>query len=243
MPHVRDAISTASTKTTLDLGDVTATVVRKNIKGTYLRLKAPEGRVEITTSLTTPLAHIRDFLREKTGWIRKQQARARHLVCPASPTYTTGEMHYVLGQRRAIQIVPTMRLPTVTLTETLNLHIDPALPTQARANVLEGFYRTELQKAITQLFDVWVPRIGVAPQTIRIKTMKSRWGSCHTTKRQIHLNLALIHTPPQAIEYVFVHEMVHLLVPNHGPDFQAYMTKYLPEWRKTRRLLHAFALC
>ena len=112
---------------------------------------------------------------------------------------------------------------------------------EARRRGLEGLYRRELEAALPGLRAEWEPRVGRSPSLIRLRRMTTRWGTCNTRSAAITLNVALAEHPPSALEYVLVHELVHLHERGHGPGFVAWMDRLIPDWRVRRRSLHGRA--
>jgi predicted metal-dependent hydrolase len=118
------------------------------------------------------------------------------------------------------------------------LQAPPGTGREKRLAVLERWYRTEVANALPPLLALWQERMGVRVERIFVRRMKTRWGSCTPRTRTIRFNSELAKRPPSALEYIVVHELVHLLEPGHGPRFVALMDRFLPEWRAERRALH-----
>ena len=113
---------------------------------------------------------------------------------------------------------------------------------ERREIILQEWYRDLLRARIPELIAKWESVINVDVGECRIKKMKTRWGTCNITARRIWLNLELVKKPPVCLEYVFVHEMVHLLERRHNERFRAYMDQFLPQWRLYRDELNHFPL-
>ena len=86
------------------------------------------------------------------------------------------------------------------------------------------------REMLTARADHWCREIGVARRRITIRSQKTRWGSC-TTEGNLSLNWRLALTPPEAMDYVVVHEVAHIVHADHGPDFQALLDRFYPDWR------------
>ncbi|MCB1767209.1 MAG: M48 family metallopeptidase [Candidatus Competibacteraceae bacterium] len=114
----------------------------------------------------------------------------------------------------------------------------PHTDREARAAILQDWYRQTLQAQLPALLAEWEPRVGVTVAEARIRRMKTRWGSCNIPARRIWLNLELAKKPPAGLEYVLVHELVHLHERTHNARFQAFMDALLPNWRLRRDLLN-----
>lgn len=98
--------------------------------------------------------------------------------------------------------------------------------------------KQHLHAQIPALQEKWQPRLGVAASEVRLRHMRTRWGSCNVRTGRIWLNLELARHDPACLEYVFVHELVHLIERGHGPRFKALMDGYLPGWKDLRAELN-----
>ncbi len=148
----------------------------------------------------------------------------------------SGESHYFAGRRYRLDVVTrpgraAMRLRNNT---TIELAVPPDADREARERILERWYRAQLRQRIPPLLEKWQPVIGVQVNEVRIKKMKTLWGSCNIKARRIWLNLELMKKSPQCLEYILVHEMVHLLERHHNERFQQFMDHFLPDWRMRR---------
>ncbi|MGB0562443.1 MAG: M48 family metallopeptidase [Spirulinaceae cyanobacterium] len=223
----------------LQIGDLTITLTRKNIKNLHLRVYPPDGVIKISAPQRLAETEIRAFVVAKLPWIKKQQAKLRSRPRPEAKHYMAGEPHPFRGQLYPLEIAVATGTPHVRLTSTrLVLHIAPESIETQRAELLNCWYRTQLKTLIPPLIDHWQPRLGVEVSEWRIKRMKTRWGTCNIAARRIWLNLELIKYSDRALEYVVVHEMIHLLERNHTARFYALMDQFLPDWRMCRELLN-----
>jgi len=96
-------------------------------------------------------------------------------------------------------------------------------------------------RQIRAMIKAWAGRIGVQPKRITFRVMYKKWGSC-SSRENVTLNTALTWLPPHLAEYIVVHELVHLRVFNHGPEFQAAMTQHLPDWREREKELNTYPI-
>ena len=103
---------------------------------------------------------------------------------------------------------------------------------------LKEWYRPILKAKIAELLPALEAQTGLYCSEWRVKDMKTRWGSCNITKKRIWLNLKLVQYPPECLEYVILHELIHLKVPNHSADFYAELDQYMPDWQMRRKILN-----
>lgn len=226
--------------TTIRIANLQVEILRKPIKGMYLYVKEPHGKVQITAPNTTSEQLIKGFIISKLGWIRKSREALQNAEKKAKKTYTTGESHLFLGEEYPLKVIPTADNPRVTLGDDLCLHVSADATQEMKKSILDYFYRIELQQRIPKLFEKWTQIVKVQPYEVKIKSMQTRWGTCNPRAKRIWLSLKLVQTPTSCIEYVFVHEIVHLLEPNHSPRFYHLMDKFLPTWPDLKQTLNRF---
>ncbi|MBA3537061.1 MAG: M48 family metallopeptidase [Tatlockia sp.] len=222
------------TRSQLELDGIVIEILRKPIKNMTLRIYSPDGRVAISAPLKLRLDLIKQQLEAKRDWIHKQRAR---LITQAVPlaNYESGEQHYFMGKSYALLIHQVIKPMQVILEDnTMHYFIKPDLPLAERERVLENWYRQRMKEQIPALIAKWEPIIGVSVTSWGIKVMKTRWGSCNPGKKRIWLNLNLIKKPLACLEYVLVHEMVHILEASHNKRFYAFMDEFLPQWRSIK---------
>ena len=227
-------------QTSIELGDITLDVVRKNIRNVHLSVHPPSGRVSIAAPQRMSLDTLRLFAIGKLGWIRQQQSDLRGQERESRREYLDRESHYVWGKRYLLKLVEVEAAPEVQLSHArLVLQVRPGTDEAAREAILAGWYRQKLKAAIAPRIAAWQPRLKVMVSGFYVQQMKTRWGSANPAARTIRLNTELAKKPVDCLDYIVLHEMAHLLEPTHGPRFVALMDRCMPDWRKTRKLLNA----
>ena len=221
---------------TIQIDDIPVEVVRGDVKHLYLRVYAPDGRVRVSCPSQLDDEAIRQAVTERLDWIRKQQQRFEAREVQSERDMAAGESHYYQGKVYRLDVVEREQRPFVTIRDenTLVMTVRPGTSPSKRAAILSGWYRQRLGEQIPPLVEKWEPELGVTVDEWHIKRMKTLWGSCNIDARRIWLNLELIKKPPACLDYVVLHEMVHLLERNHGDGFQALMDKHMPQWRTVR---------
>lgn len=210
-------------------------VVRKRVKHLRLTVSAPEGRVRVSVPLHVDDAAVRAMVGGRLGWIRRHQARLAGVEAPAVLRIVTGERHRVGGASYELRVVEQRGAPGVEIDGgTLVLRVRPGSDRARRLAVLESWLRERLRGQVAELVAAWEPRIGVTVGGVGIRKMTTRWGSCNVRAGRIWLNLELARRPPGCVEYVVVHEMVHLLERRHDGRFYGFMDQLLPDWRRRR---------
>ena len=222
----------------IDLGGVVADVVRKKIKNVHLRVYPPSGEVRISAPLRMSLGAIRAFAVSKLAWIKRQQENIRRQERETPREYVDRERHYVWGKRYLLKVVEEEAAPHVEMQPSLlALHVRPGADGAKRQAVVARWYRDQIRDAVPTLIEKWEPSIGVTVANLFVQQMKTRWGSCNPRTRSIRLNAELAKRPPACVEYVVVHEMVHILEPSHNQRFKALMDRHMPRWREYRDAL------
>lgn len=227
----------------IKLGDVSVDVVLKDIKNVHLSVYPPTGRVRISAPRRMSLGTIRVFAISKLDWIRKQQRRLRAQEREAPREYVDRESLQVWGARYLLTVVERDQAPTVELRpRRMLLSVRPGSDREKRQAIVELWYREQIREALPALLAKWTPTVGVKVKGIAVQRMKTKWGSCNTPARTIRLNTDLAKLPPHCLEYVLVHELVHLLERRHNDRFTALMDRFMPRWPHYRTELNRSAL-
>ncbi len=215
-------------------------VLRKPIRTLRLVVSSPDGPVRVSAPSRVSEDVIRRFVADKQRWIRQQQARlaARPPVRPVA--MVSGERHPFLGQAYPLAVVEQPGAARVRLCAEagLELRVRPAATTAQREALLYGWYRDQLRALVPPLLDRWQPVIGVTVTDWGVRRMRTRWGSCNTRAGRIWLSTELAKKPPACVEYVLVHELVHLLERGHNSRFYGFLDRFLPDWQASRAQLN-----
>ena len=223
----------------LTLGDITVDVVLKNIKNVHLSVYPPTGRVRIAAPARMTLDTIRIYAISKLGWIRKQQVKFREQPRETPREYLNKEGHYFLGKRYLLTVIEQETPPKIKLRHTtIELYVRPETTVEKRQAIMEHWYREQLKELVLSVIQKWEQIMGVSLAEFQVKKMKTKWGTCNPVAKRMWLNLELTKKPFHCIEYIIVHELVHLLERNHNARFVAHMDHFLPEWRQSRNDLN-----
>ncbi len=223
----------------LTLGDITVDVEIKDIKNVHLSVYPPVGRVRIAAPLRMNLDTIRIYALSKLPWIRQQQTKFNAQIRETERDYIYKESHYFLGKRYLMHIHEKNQSPTIEVKhETIHLTIRPGATTAKKEQIMNEWYRAELRALAIPIINKYEKIMQVSVAELGIKAMKTKWGTCNNNAARIWLNLELAKKPTPCIEYIIVHEMVHLLERSHNQRFQALMTEYLPDWKHFKTILN-----
>ena len=222
----------------IELDDLSIEMVRKPIKNMYLRVNTSTGLVKVSAPLKMSLKTIKSQLETKRSWIHSARARALDRVVASSIHMEHGETHFFMGKPYTLVVQPNAHLMGVVIDgDFLHGFLTVHTPDE-RKKRLHAWYKQQMQALIPDLIQKWEPIIGVSVHAWGIKSMKTRWGSCNVVAHRIWLNLNLIQKPLVCLEYVLVHEMVHLLEANHSRRFYALMDRFLPQWPAYQKQLN-----
>lgn len=211
---------------------ITVYLQRKSIKHVYFRIYPPHAELHVHAPKRMKMRHITNALDARRDWIHKH--RAQILSCPQKsvPQLTNGELHALLGTDYPLQINETAGKSHVELAHGfLCLNVPEHATLHTRQILLDRFYRKTMEDLLPGLIEKWERIVGVTVYEWRIRTMKTRWGSCNIRAHRICLNLNLIQKPLPCLESVLVHELVHLLEKNHNARFYQFMDQFMPDWR------------
>ncbi|WP_455208401.1 M48 family metallopeptidase [Kaarinaea lacus] len=227
----------------LSVGDEKIDVHRKRIKHIYLAVSRADGRLKVTAPLRVGDATLAAFVLSKQNWITRQRANLRALHARQMQQelqFISGENHFYRGESYLLNVVHQKSSPRVAVRDNsyIDIYIRHGATLEQRQKILTQWYRDQLRQLIPPLIEKWQPVIDVEVKEWSIKQMKTRWGTCNINAQRIWLNLELIKKPINCLEYVVVHEMVHLLERHHNARFKAYMDGFLPEWREYKLALN-----
>jgi predicted metal-dependent hydrolase len=223
----------------IEVSGITVEVVRKAIKNLHIGVYPPDGRVRVAAPNRMSMEAIRLAVIGKLGWIKKHQAKFAAQERQSPREYITGETHYYQGKRHRLNIqLYDGRSAVLLHHDTLELHVSPEHGSDYREALLYNWYRRQLKEQLPELVAKWEQIIGVQVAECKIKRMKTRWGTCNPLARRIWLNLELIKKPVHCLEYIIVHELVHLLEIHHNERFKGLLDQYLPLWRQYREELN-----
>ena len=225
--------------TRLELGDISVDVVFKDIKNVHLSVYPPTGRVRISAPSRMSLDTVRVYAISKLDWIKQQQKKLREQERETKREYLDRESHYVWGERFLLEVIEQNTAPSVELTQShMLLKVRPGTNEEKKRAIVEGWYRKQIKQAAPPLIEKWEQLLHVNVEKFFVQRMKTKWGGCNSAKGHIRLNSDLAKKPPECLEYIVVHEMVHLLEPTHNVKFVALMDDHLPQWQHYRDMLN-----
>ena len=228
--------------TIIKLEDIEAEVVHKNIRNIHLRVLPPDGKVRISAPFRTKNETIYKFACSKLNWISKQRIMIRKNT-HQSFQYINQETHYFRGRKYKLKVQEKKENPVVQLlNDEIVLQVPEGADVETRRAALQDWYHLQLEILIPPLISKWESILNVSVKRFSIRSMKTRWGSCTPKTRNIRINLELIKWAPECLEYIVVHELVHLLEASHNNRFKTLMDKFYPKWKFYRKELRSLPI-
>lgn len=228
----------------ITVGELVIEVVRKDIKNLHLAVYPPDGRVRIATPLKLDDEAVRLFAISKIAWIKKHQAQFDAQPRQSTREFVSGESHYFHGHRYLLNVIYHQGAPKIAIRNKtyIDLYVREDRSEAQRQRVMMEWYRQHLKNDIPPLIAKWEEVMGVTVNDWGVKQMKTKWGTCNIEAGRIWLNLELAKKPNHCLEYIVVHEMLHLLERHHNERFVAHMNKFLPNWRFYKEELNRYPL-
>lgn len=225
---------------TLRISGIPVSLTRKAVKHAHLSVHPPRGRVTLVVPNGTRPEVARAFAITKLPWIRKQRAQFQVQARVSPRQYVERETHYLWGRRYLLRVQYEDAKPTVIADHRrITLCVRPGSGKGKRAEVMRAWQHQLLHQAIPPLIARWEPHLGVAVNGYFLQRMKTKWGSCNHRRGHIRLNTELVKKPRDLLEYVVVHEMLHLREPKHTDRFFALLDQHYPGWRTVQLELNA----
>ena len=221
------------------ISNIPVEVIRKNIKNMHLSVLPPDGRVRVSVPAQLTDEAITMFVRTKLGWIKKQQEKFQQQPRQSERQYVSGETLYVWGKQYFLQVEYSYKGNALTLSgDKAILTVRKESSPKQRESFVNEWYRNLLKQEVAKYLPKWEKTTGLYCSSWQSKYMTTKWGTCNPTSKKIWLNLQLAKKPIECLEYVILHELAHLKVHNHGPEFTTILDQYMPYWREHKRRLN-----
>ena len=220
----------------INILDLDVQVTRKNIKNLHLSVCPPDGKVKLSCPIHFDEERVRLAIISRLSWIREKQEEFRSQPRQSERMYVDGESHYFRGQRHILKVIENSPNNKVHLTNNsvLRMEVKQCVDRSKKEELLQEWYRSYLKRETSALFEKWQPKVRKEASGWRIQKMKTKWGSCNTETKHILINLELAKKSPECLEYIVVHELVHLHERHHNERFKSLMDEFLPSWRTAR---------
>lgn len=222
----------------LNIGTLEVEVKFKPIKNLHLSVHPPFGKVTVSSPEFFDLEKVRVYLSTKIGWIKQEQKKIKSQEREGEKLFITRESHQFLGKRYLLKIRESEKSKVVLKHSTIDLYTKENATVVTKKKILYNWYRKELRLQLSNLIQQYTTIMDLNAPEFGIRNMKTKWGSCNTEYKKLWFNIELAKKPLDCIEYIVVHEMVHLLERNHNKNFIIMMDKFLPNWRTQKKILN-----
>ena len=224
---------------TFELASIPIEVEFKTVKTLRLTVYPPDGRVSITAPTGTHRDAIGKFAASRIAWIEKHRERfLSH--SRLSPSLQNKSTVYVWGKPYGLKLAEREGNSKIVIDgDCVKMYIRPGAAKTKRTEVLDRWYRRALKEAASPIIKKWESKIGVTVQKLYIRKMKSCWGSCNCQKQTLRLNSELAKRNPECLDYVVLHEMLHIIEKGHNRNFYGLMNQFMPEWKIIRKKMNS----
>jgi predicted metal-dependent hydrolase len=228
---------------TIHIGEIAIALTRKEVKHVHLSVHPPAGRVTLVAPTGTRMDVARAYVISKLGWIRNQQSKLKAQARETPRQFVERESHYLWGRRYLLSVVEEEAKPFVRLSHRkITLTVRPGSSRAKHEAVVHEWHKSLLHDAVPGLIKKWEAKLGVRVSGYFLQRMKTKWGGCNNRAGNIRLNTELVKKPKDLLEYVVVHEMLHLTEPTHSELFLALLGQHYPTWREARAELNELPL-
>jgi len=229
--------------TKLQVGEIPVWVIRKDIKHYHLNVLPAEGRVRVSVPFDVSDELVKMMIIKKMDWIKRHVSNFQNQERQTPRQYISGESHYIRGKRYLMRIEKAKR-PKIEIRQKKYIYfsIPENYDIEKRQNYYENYLRKELRSDLKILMPKWEAITGLKSHEVKIKKMKTKWGTCNPEDKRIWINLELIKKPQKYLEYIILHELIHFIEPTHNENFAKLMEKFMPNWRLYRQGLNDFIL-
>jgi predicted metal-dependent hydrolase len=213
-------------------------VIKKDVKHLSLKVK-PNGEVTLTVPKDTTDNDIEYVLKKRADWIAKKKAYFELYKNKISKEYVSGENFCYLGKNYRLKVIEANEECVKLQRGYLQLFVKDKNNTKRKRELIDSWYKQKAKIYFEKIILQYQPIIKQDIKSLKIRKMKTRWGSCNASKKSINLNLNLIEKPKECIEYVIFHELAHLIHPNHSKKFYNYLDIYMNDWKRRKEKLES----
>lgn len=213
-------------------------VNKKNIKNMHLSVKPPLGKVVVSAPLLLSTKSIENFVRLNLGWIKKQQEKFINQPRMSARQYVSGETYYIFGKQFFLEFIPSKKRTFKIDGTKILLYMPENTSVENRQNFIREKFRKILIEQLERLIPKWEETTNLHCESFKTKYMTTRWGTCNSKAKRIWINLQMVEKPLECLEYIILHELIHLKISNHGKDFIEMMNQFMPNWKDRKNLLN-----
>ena len=222
-----------------NMGSIEYTVEYKKVKTLRLTVYPPDGRLKITVPFGTAPEFIKQFVASKIQWIEKHRKKFIGRSKISGPLRNNSAV-YVWGKAYRLELIERRGHPKIIIEDaSMKMYIRPLSPKSKMQELLDAWYRRIIKEAAPVIIKKWEEIIGVEVKKLFVRKMKSHWGSCNHIKKTLRLNTELVKRDPMCLEYVIVHEMLHIIEKGHNRNYYRLLNRHFPEWKTIRKKMNS----
>lgn len=205
-------------------------VNRKQVKNINLKVY-PDLTIKASVRKNMNIGTVERMIISKEDWINNQLKRYREQNRITKRSYVSGEDYYLNGKRYILKVCNS-NTPSIKIENknTIIMYVRKTSSVENKEKLMNCFYKENLKNKLNKFIPLWEDKIGVKSNCYSIRKMKNKWGSCNTDKKEINFNLELAKKKDSEIQYVVIHELLHLIERNHNKNFQNLMYTFCPKW-------------
>lgn len=217
------------------------TLTRKNVSNINLNLK-PNLLVEVSANDDVPIEIVNKFVRKKASWILKNTDYFKKTLpeTKIEREYVSGETFKYLGKQYRLKVIESEEECVKCQRGFFNLFVKDKNNTARKSKLIDQWYKEKsinvFNNSLERIYKL-VKKYDIERPEISMRLMKARWGSCIENKKTILLNTELIDAPKFCIDYVILHELIHLKYINHDAKFYNLLDALMPDWKKRKEIL------
>ncbi|MEE0351976.1 SprT family zinc-dependent metalloprotease [uncultured Treponema sp.] len=213
-------------------------VNKKSIKNLHLYVKPPFGKVSVSSPLKMSDKAIENFVRLNIDWIKVQQEKFKKQPRMTERQYISGETYYIFGKQYFLEFIPSAKRFFKIDGNKILLGMRAKTTVDQRKKFVREEFRKILIRQLERIIPKWEEKTGLYCDSFKTKYMTTRWGTCNSKAKRIWINLQMVEKPLECLEYVVLHELIHLKIKNHGSDFKAMMDKFMPDCKERKNILN-----
>ena len=221
------------------ISNIPIDIKKKNIKNMHLQVKPPNGKVVISAPLEVDNQAIEIYARTNIKWIRKQIDKYQSQLRSSKKQYVSGETIYIWGKQYYLKFVASSKKNNFYIKgKYVYLQMREESTVNQREKYVREQYRSLLKEKIEYLLPKWECITGIYCESWHTKYMTTKWGACNNEKRRLWFNVQLAQKPEECLDYVILHELIHIKEKTHNKVFTALMDIYMRDWRIIRKELN-----
>ena len=223
----------------IEIDGITVEIIKKQIKNYIIHVKPPDGSVTLSVPFLANEEKIRSIIAKRLSWIKKKQQLIRESVAEKEQEFISGEIIYIWGKPFTLKVIPSIETSNFVIDgEIAILTINPKYTSEQKDLYIQYILSKQMKDELKILIPKWEQKTGLHCHKWRINYLKGKWGVCRGRTKSITINPNLVYKPKECLEFIVVHELGHIKIPNHGKDFILFMDEYLPNWRDLEKILN-----